>query len=509
MNIHPVEPKQRPSESSVPQPVPNLSYRIAKTIRYLFSLIKESAFTLSKKLVDYHWSPISYEEKRDAVQKLLESQLITGNQIAIGGKKVSYLFRARNQSTKKLDMHHFNKVISIDSINQIAHVEGMTTFGTLVEEALKQGFLPKVAPELIGITVGGAISGLGVESSSFKYGLFHRSVTEVEVLCGDGQIRVATRENEHRDLFYAMPNSYGTLGYILSCKIELVKAKPFVFLEYLKFHDLHEYFSAVKEHCQNKENFDFVDGAIFSKDLMVLVTGRFVDEAPKVSNYRPNGVYYKAIQMKNQDYLTTSDYIWRWDTDSFWSTEEPGFLQNPMFRKWVGPYLLRSDRLLRMSRFQEEFYENVVQPYVSPKDKPKVERLVQDVGIHIDRCAEFIEWFQEEIGIFPIFICPVEESYKNERYPLWDLHDGALSCNIGFYKSKETQYNPEEGHYNQLIEEKVYELGGKKALYSRCYFDEERFNELYDNENKYDALKSKYDPKGVFPTRYEKCVKNK
>ena len=54
--------------------------------------------------------------------------------------------------------------------------------------------------------------------ASFKYGLVHETLLELEVLLGDGSVVPATPDNEHRDLFFGFPNSYGTLGYALRVK---------------------------------------------------------------------------------------------------------------------------------------------------------------------------------------------------------------------------------------------------------------------------------------------------
>src|ERR1044072_7781859 len=76
--------------------------------------------------------------------------------------------------------------------------------------ARSHGLMPMVVPQLKTITLGGAIAGLGIESSSFRNGMPHESVLEMEILTGDGQIVVARPDNEHAELFHAFPNSYGT-----------------------------------------------------------------------------------------------------------------------------------------------------------------------------------------------------------------------------------------------------------------------------------------------------------
>ncbi|NED59706.1 FAD-binding oxidoreductase, partial [Streptomyces sp. SID10244] len=64
---------------------------------------------------------------------------------------------------------------------------------------LPYGLAPKVVPQLKTITLGGAVTGLGIESTSFRNGLPHESVLEIDVLTGDGEIITATPTNEHAD----------------------------------------------------------------------------------------------------------------------------------------------------------------------------------------------------------------------------------------------------------------------------------------------------------------------
>ena len=45
-----------------------------------------------------------------------------------------------------------------------------------------------MVPQLKTITLGGAVTGLGIESTSFRNGLPHESVLEMDILTGTGEI---------------------------------------------------------------------------------------------------------------------------------------------------------------------------------------------------------------------------------------------------------------------------------------------------------------------------------
>ena len=48
--------------------------------------------------------------------------------------------------------------------------------------------MPAVVPQLKTITLGGAVAGVGIESSSHRHGLVHDTMLELDVLLGDGRV---------------------------------------------------------------------------------------------------------------------------------------------------------------------------------------------------------------------------------------------------------------------------------------------------------------------------------
>ena len=192
-----------------------------------------------------------YETKKKALVDELRAAR-SGAEGSVGlGKSVSNLFRHRpSGKTRKLDVRHFNHVISIDREKLIAEVEGMTTYEDFVAETLKFGLVPTVVPEFKTITVGGAATGIGIESSSLKYGFVHETIEEIEILLSSGQTLICSR-TQNADLFLGFPNSYGTLGYALKVKVRLVPAKKFVKVTHLRFSDVTEYFAALSRRFWN------------------------------------------------------------------------------------------------------------------------------------------------------------------------------------------------------------------------------------------------------------------
>jgi len=132
------------------------------------------------------------------------------------------------------------------------------------------------------------------------------------------------------------------------------------------------------------------------------------------------------------------------------------------------------------------------------------ESVIQDVDLPVARACEFLRFHAREIGIWPLWICPVRPQPGAERFALYPMRE-ALYFNFGFWDVIRTRAKHPAGHFNRAIERKVLELGGIKSLYSESYFPEAEFWSIYGGET-YRRLKAKYDPQGVFPDLYEKCV---
>ncbi|MBS0350684.1 MAG: FAD-binding oxidoreductase [Proteobacteria bacterium] len=443
-----------------------------------------------------------YQNKKKQLVETLQ-QLSKKNRAIRLQKDTSNLFRDHNlKHQNKIDVRAFNQVIKVDPARLIAEVEAMTPFSTIVKETLKYHCLPLVVPELKSITIGGALSGVGIEASSFRYGFVHDGITQFEVLTGSGKIIECSADNEYSDLFYAFPNSYGTLGYALKATIKLIAAGPFVKLTHYHFSNAGVFFKELEALCLANHitgDLAFIEGVIFNADDLVITTGEFVNQAPSVSNYKYLQIYYKSLQQKSQDYLTTEDFIWRWDPDWFWCSRVFG-MQNTVLRFLLGKWLLKSTAYWKMMRLVNK---NPLANYFYQRRKLHRETIIQDVLIPIEQSVNFYEFFAKNINITPIWICPYMAYHTAKPYNFFPTEANRLYVDFGFWDS--VQSNENKGYYNRLIENKVTELGGLKSLYSEAFYSEAQFWQIYD-KNHYQNLKQKYDPNQILNDLYKKCV---
>ena len=395
-------------------------------------------------------------------------------------------------------MRGFDQVLQVDPAGWV-DAEGMTTYEDLARACLAHGVMPTVVPQLKTITLGGAVAGVGIESSSHRHGLVHDGALEIEVLLGDGRVVVASPSNEHADLFFGFPNSYGTLGYALRVRAQTVPVKPYVHLSHVPFTDGTTFFAQLGEELRAGKA-DFIDGTVFSPAEMYITLGRFADQAPYTSDYTYEKIYYRSIAGKREDYLSVSDYLWRWDTDWFWCSKNV-FAQNPLIRRLYGKDRLGSRTYTKIMRWNSRAgitkkLERVIGLHS--------ESVIQDVDIPLARAAEFLDFYAREIQLWPMWVCPIGPTAHSGRFTLYPVKN-EWYVNFGFWDVKRTREAHAAGHFNRLIERRVIELGGIKSLYSDSFFPRGEFDAQYGGAA-YRALKAKYDPQGAFPQLYDKCV---
>ena len=122
----------------------------------------------------------AYLEKEKEVVSFLRSAIANRERnISLVPKKTTHIMRRRVKKSL-LNLKEFNQIIKINPEKQEVEVEGCTRFYDIVKETLKYGLMPKVVPEFRGITSGGTVSGLGLESSSFKYGIVQETLQKSE-----------------------------------------------------------------------------------------------------------------------------------------------------------------------------------------------------------------------------------------------------------------------------------------------------------------------------------------
>ena len=336
---------------------------------------------------------------------------------------------------EQLDISDLNEILSIDPVSRTCVAESGVTFVDLVAATLRCGLAPFIVPELKTITVGGAVSGCSVESASFKYGGFHDTCTEYEVITASGDVLVCTPKNENQLLFQMMHGTFGTLGILSKLTFRLVPARPYVRLDYERFETVAAFHAAIGRHAETGDD-DFIDGMVHAPDDLVLAVGTFVEEAPYTNRYDWTKVYYQSTRKRQQDFLPTEAYFFRYDRG----------VTNVHPKTWLGRLLLGrffgSSELLRLAEKANG---------VLDRKRPAV---TLDLFLPYSKVPAFLEWHTQELKHFPLWCVP----YARVQDYAW-LADGfyrnlsdRLFVDFAIYGMKQP---PDGRNYYRLIEEKL------------------------------------------------------
>ena len=462
-------------------------------------------------------------QHQDAVRRLRASydEIAPGAPVRLA-KRTSNLFRPRDAiATGGLDVSGLDGVVSVDAQGRTADVQGMCTYEDLVDATLPQGLIPLVVPQLRTITLGGAVTGLGIESTSFRNGLPHESVLEMDIFTGAGEVVTCTPDNEHAGLFATFPNSYGSLGYATRLRIELEPVASHVSVRHVRFSDtraLEDAISTITESGDwHGERVDAMDGTVFEPGEYYLTLGRWVStgstnggrstngggaSATAGSDYAGQQIYWRSIQQREIDLLTTYDYLWRWDTDWFWCSRAFG-VQNPIVRRLWPRRFKRSDVYHKLVGL--DLRHGIADRLDRRAGRPKRERVIQDVEVPVERLGEFLDWFDETVGMRPVWLCPLRLRGATS-WPSYPLEPGRTYVNVGFWGAVPVGDDAPRSPLNRAIEAKVSELEGHKSLYSESFYDRDTFDRLYDGAN-LAAVKQRYDPEDRLTSLYDKAVR--
>ncbi|CAH0562714.1 unnamed protein product [Brassicogethes aeneus] len=418
-----------------------------------------------------------------------------------GWQTMSFRQPVYKKSFTKIDVNLVD-ILNVDEKKKIVTVEPMVTMGQLTATLNHMGWTIPVLPEIDDLTVGGLVMGTGIESSSHIYGLFQHICVAYEVVLCDGSVIKCSPDNEP-DLFYSIPWSYGTLGILVSVDIMMIPAKQFCKLNYKPVRGLENIAKEFEEASKNKNDNEFVECLLYSKNEAVLMTGNQTNsiEEDKVNII---GKWYKpwffkhaetALNKNKQftEYIPLRDYYHRHTRSIFWEIQEiVPFANNILFRYLLGWLMPPKVSLMKITQTEttKKLYEN--------------HHIIQDMLVPIIDLKESIEVFHKEVEFYPIWLCPFNlPSLPGMVHPKGNIEE--LFVDIGVYGvPKVKTFHPVET--TRRIEKFVSDKSGFQMLYADTYTTREEFRKMFDH-TLYDKLRTKFQCQQAFPEVYDKVSK--
>ncbi|CAH2099145.1 unnamed protein product [Euphydryas editha] len=455
-------------------------------------------------------APKAHERKVREVQKQVKDWLSGDRSTPLCTGRPTWQTMSFRQGIYKKTFHNINinlvDVLEVNTTNMTVRCEPLVTMGQLSQTLNSLGLALAVVPELDQLTVGGLVMGTGVETSSHIYGLFQHICLQYELVLPDGSV-VTCSKDENPDLYYAVPWSYGTLGFLTSVVIKVVPAKKYVRLEYHPYTNLSELSKRFKQESVKEDAHRFVEALLYSKDSGVIMTGDMVDEVGNDGKLNPIGKWYsewffKQVEKhlnnyrqgsKNNivEYIPLRDYFHRHTKSFFWELQDIiPFGNNVLFRYLLGWLMPPEVSLLKLT-----------QPEVVTKLYNKA-HVIQDMLVPIDALEEAIHVFHNEFEVYPIWLCPFKVFNNPGQLK---IHSGEwqMFVDIGVYgvpKAPTFETEPSTRRIEQFVTKKH----GFQMLYADTYTTRDEFRKMFDH-TLYDKLRNSLPYcKEAFPEIYGK-----
>lgn len=121
-----------------------------------------------------------------------------------------------------------------------------------------------------------------------RYGLFHSICKGYEMVMADESV-LWCDPNQNSDLYYAIPWSFGTFGFLTAVEMDIIPCKPYVRLHFQPTTSFKDVTHQLQAAYADKSN-DIIEGILFDKTSGVVISGKFVDKVKVNKSYDLNNV---------------------------------------------------------------------------------------------------------------------------------------------------------------------------------------------------------------------------
>ncbi|XP_063852510.1 delta(24)-sterol reductase-like [Scylla paramamosain] len=445
-------------------------------------------------------APQHHDKKVATVQKQVqawngETPMCTARP---GWQTISFREGAYKKTCHKVAINLVD-VLQIDTEKKTVWCEPLVTMGQLTHTLVELGWTIPVVPEMDDLTVGGLVMGTGIETSSHKQGLFQHICLSYELVLADGSV-VTCSKDENQDLFYSVPWSYGTLGFLTAVEIKIIPAARFVKVEYKPCYSLDNLVDTFTAETRRTEGNQFVEGLMYSLHSGVVMTANMSNTA-EPGKINEIGRWFKPWFFKHVgayldkgeggvEYIPLRDYYHRHTRSIFWEIQDIiPFGNNVVFRYLLGWLVPPKVSLLKLTQGQavKELYEK--------------NHFIQDMLVPLADMKEALEVFHKEVKIYPLWLCPFKvEANPGMLRPVGDKE--TLYVDIGSYGTPGVDnFHPERT--TRRVEAFVRKVKGFQMMYADSYMTRDEYREMFDH-TLYDRMRKELQCEKAFPVVYDK-----
>nr|CAD2131118.1 unnamed protein product [Meloidogyne enterolobii] len=214
----------------------------------------------------------------------------------------------------KINLDNLCNIVELNTSSKFVRVEPKVSIDQLQRALLPLGYTLPVVPEIGDLQIGGLVLGR----------VYLRVVQRMDFF--------NTHEGSHQSLFFGIPWSLGSLGFLVSITLKIRECPPYIRLQYQPCFSTKELAGRIEELIMKKrtEN-EFVEAIQYDKECSVLISGTFIDKIPRNDrNYKNNigrwymPFFYLYVKKRLEsggsktEYIPTNQYFTRHWRSLFW-----------------------------------------------------------------------------------------------------------------------------------------------------------------------------------------------
>jgi len=234
-----------------------------------------------------------HEKRVKEVQEQVRAWNASGREKLMCTARKPWLNMSTRTATFKDDCNKISvelrDILGIDKERMVVRAEPRADMGYITRYLLPRGYALALQVEMEDLTIGGLCMGFGMETNSHIYGLIQETVESYEVVLSDGSLIKATR-NENADLFYALPWSWGTIGFLVAVELKIIPVKSHMHVRYIPCHSQEEYCRKMQEISVAEATPSYLEATVYSKDKAVIMCAELTDVSTKEQQRKINPI---------------------------------------------------------------------------------------------------------------------------------------------------------------------------------------------------------------------------
>lgn len=397
--------------------------------------------------------------------------------ISIAGQKFSHGGQTMYDQSIYFDMGKFNRIISLDPINNLLRVESGCTWAQIQDVLDPLNLSIAEMQSYRNFSVGGSIS-VNCHGRGMKYGTIADTICSLKVMTADANI-YQTDLNTYPDLFKAIIGSYGGIALILEC---VIKVEPNYPIERQIIRTDRSDLIRTINQIKSNPNIVFYNSNIYPKNE---------DTVVHISWYKTNKPLTNNLKLQ-----PTYSYYW----------SNMGFEQ--LVRRFDLFKLIRAKIEPKLLTEKEVVWKNYEMSADTNSLKPLFKwpttSILQEYFVPVNSIEKFLNDFWLIINQFSVNLINVSLRYVYQtsipilNYAQTDRIAVVLYLNVG----NNTRCLIYAKKWTQLLIDRVILYGGSYYLPYLLFASVDQFRRAYPMYEEFLAVKNKYDPKHRFTNQF-------